>query len=148
MEENEDRIEYQGLSIGGYFLEILILFFSSIALGCGFGITFFATVCKYTNATIIVRTEPKNRVIEINSIEKVKEEDYDSEEPLPEPPPTVPETPEELDDITALHMLGIDTEEKVPVPQPERKKDNVVQLIPHQNASIYEDHGKTKNLKQ
>lgn len=148
MEENKELDNEQGISIWGYFFELLVLFFSSIALGCGFGLTFVATVCKYTDATIVIKAEPKRKAIEIETDVPLEKVEPDTEEPLPEAPPTVPETPEGLDELTALHMLGIDSEEKVPVPQPEpRKKDDIVRLIPHQNASIYEDHGKSKNLK-
>lgn len=154
MEENEEFDVNRESSAFGYLFELLVLLVCSIVLGCGFGIAFCLTVCQYVNATIIVKTNAKDSGITLeHRVIDAIEEDFqtdaaEDEEPLPEIEPTVPETPEELDDLTALHMLGIDTDEKVPVPY-EKKKNDYITLIPHRGANILSDDGKgkTKNLK-
>ncbi|MGN0911122.1 MAG: hypothetical protein ACI4NV_06885 [Thermoguttaceae bacterium] len=153
----EEREEYDNResSVWGYLFELLVLLVCAIVLGCGFGIAFCLTICQYVNATIVVKTDAKDsgfalehRVIESSMEEESQNDALEYEEPLPEIAPTAPETPEELDELTALHMLGIDVDEKVPVPY-EKKKDSVVRLIPHSGVSLLNDNGngKTKNLK-
>ncbi|MGN0930177.1 MAG: hypothetical protein ACI4NP_00480 [Thermoguttaceae bacterium] len=155
MDENEEFDNRRESSVFGYLFELMVLLVCSMVLGCGFGIAFCLTVCQYVSATIVVKTNANDSgiTLEHRVIDAIEEEfqndGTEDEEPLPEVEPTVPETPEELDDLTALHMLGIDTDEKVPVPQYEQKKDDFITLIPHRGANILSDDGKgkTKNLK-
>lgn len=155
MEEKEEFDDNRESNVWGYLFELLVLLVCAIVLGCGFGIAFCLTICQYVNATIVVKANAKDsgftlerRVIESSIEEESQNDALEYEEPLPEIAPTVPETPEELDELTALHMLGIDVDEKVPVPY-EKKKDSVVRLIPHSGVSLLNDNGngKTKNLK-
>ena len=154
MEEKEVFDDNRESSTWGYLFELLVLLVCAIVLGCGFGIAFCLTICQYVNATVIVKTNARDsgfalehRVIESSIEEEYQNDESEYEEPLPEvePEPTVPETPDGLDGLTALHMLGIDVDEKVPVPSFEQeKKDDVVKLIPHSGFYLIDGYSKEK----